>query len=65
MKALENRKPPQITVSPNNSINLGGAYVFDNALKQELVNDITSKIVDEITMMVRQATSQSSYGFGT
>ncbi|MBQ3452034.1 MAG: hypothetical protein IJG32_07195, partial [Selenomonadaceae bacterium] len=63
LTALSNRQPPQINISPNNSIDLGGAYVFDNALKQELVNDITSKIVDEITTAVRQATSQSSYGF--
>ena len=63
LTALSNRQPPQINIAPNNSIDLGGAYVFDNALKQELVNDITSRIVDEITTAVRQATSQSSYGF--
>ena len=64
LTALTNRQPPQITVSPNNSINLGGAYVFDNALKQELVNDITKRIVDEVTAAVKQATSQSSYNYG-
>ena len=64
LTALTNRQPPQITVAPNNSINLGGAYVFDNALKQELVNDITKRIVDEVTAAVKQATSQSSYNYG-
>ena len=63
MTVLNNRKPAQITVSPNNNIDLGGAYVFDNALKQQLVNDITKEIVEEITTSVRQAISQSSYGY--
>ena len=63
LTAMANRQPPQITIAPNNSIDLGGAYVFDNAMKQELVNDITKDIVDEITTSVRQAISQSSYGF--
>ena len=65
LTALNNRQPPQLTVSPTVSNNLGGAYVFDNAMKQELVNDITSNIVDEITTAVRQATSQSSFGYGS
>ena len=62
--ALGNRQPPQITISPNISVNLGGAYVFDNEMKNELTNDITQDIVDEITTAVRQATSQSNYGYG-
>ena len=61
--ALENRQPPQITVAPNNNIDLGGAYVFDEAMKASLVEDITSKIVAAITSAVNQATSKSSYGF--
>lgn len=64
LTALNNRQPPQVTISPNNSINLGGAYVFDNAMKQELVNDITSQIVDNITSAVQAATSSSNYGYG-
>ena len=63
--ALSNQQPPQINISPNNNVNLGGAYVFDNALKQELVNDITSQIVDKITAAVQQATSRSSFGYGS
>ena len=61
--SMGRQQPPQITVSPSNSINLGGAYVFDNAMKTQLVNDITSTIVDKITVAVQQATS-SSYGYG-
>lgn len=63
LAALGNRQPPQITIAPNNSIDLGGAYVFDNEMKQSLVNDITKDIVDEITTLVRQAISQTSYGY--
>ena len=63
LAALGNRQPPQITIAPNNSIDLGGAYVFDNEMKQSLVNDITKDIVDEITTSVRQAISKSSYGY--
>jgi len=63
LAALGNRQPPQITIAPNNSIDLGGAYVFDNEMKQSLVNDITKDIVDEITTSVRQAISQTSYGY--
>jgi hypothetical protein len=63
LTALGDRQPPQITVSPNNNINLGGAYVFDNAMKKSLVDDITTRIVREITNAVQQATSRSSYGF--
>lgn len=64
LTALTNQQPPQINVSPNNNINLGGAYVFDNAMKNQLVNDITSIIVDEITVAVQQGKNRSSYGFG-
>lgn len=64
LNALANRQPPQVTVSPNISNNLGGAYVFDNAMKKSLVDDITSQIVSEITSAVRQATSQSNYSYG-
>ena len=64
LSALGNRQPPQVTVSPTNQINLGGAYVFDNAMKKSLVDDITSNVVDEITRAVEQATSRSNYSFG-
>ena len=65
LSALSNRQPPQITVAPNNSINLGGAYVFDNAMKQSLVEDITRQVVAEITSAVQQATSGSDYSYSS
>lgn len=64
LTALQNREPPSITVSPNIDVNLGGAYVFDDALKKALVGDITSDVVVSIKDAVQQATSKSSYGYG-
>ena len=64
LSALGNRQPAQVTVSPSISNNLGGAYVFDNSMKSQLVNDITSNVVDEITRAVEQATSRANYSFG-
>lgn len=64
LSALQNRQPPSITVSPNIDIDLGGAYVFDDALKKALVGDITSDVVVSIKDAVQQATSKSSYGYG-
>ena len=64
LSALQNRQPPSITVSPNIDVNLGGAYVFDDALKKALVGDITSDVVTSIKDAVQQATSKSSYGYG-
>ena len=63
LSALQNREPPTVTVSPNIDINLGGAYVFDDALKKALVNDITSDVVVSIKDAVQQATRKSNYGF--
>ena len=61
--SMGRQQPPQITVSPNQNINLGGAYVFDNEMKKALVDDITNRIVDAITQAVSQATNQNfSYG---
>lgn len=64
LSSLQNREPPSITVSPNIDIDLGGAYVFDDALKKALVGDITSDVVISIKDAVQQATSKSSYGYG-
>ena len=63
LSAIQNREPPTVTVSPNIDINLGGAYVFDDALKKALVNDITSDVVVSIKDAVQQATRKSNYGF--
>lgn len=64
LSALSDRKPANINVSPSIRVELSGAYVFDNAMKKSLTDDITKEIVSEITSAVRSATSQSSYGYG-
>ena len=63
LSALANREPPKVEISPQMDIDLGGAYVFDNAMKQSLVDDITSNIVSRITEAVERATSRSSYSY--
>lgn len=62
VSAINDREPPQVNVSPNLDIDLGGAYVFDNAMKQSLVDDITNKIVTAIKDAVQQATKTSNIG---
>ena len=59
-------KPPQqnINVSPNINVNLGGAYVFDDSMKQQLTDDITSQVANAVTDAVQKATSQANYGYG-
>lgn len=59
-----NTAPQQnITVSPTNNINLGGAYVFDDAMKTQLTNDITTNVVNAVTDAVQKATTQTNYGY--
>ena len=64
--ANSSSKPPQqnINVSPNINIDLGGAYVFDDSMKQQLTDDITSQVASAITDAVNKATSQVNYGYG-
>ncbi|MBR0103128.1 MAG: hypothetical protein IJQ01_06480, partial [Selenomonadaceae bacterium] len=64
LSEMGNQQAQPITVSPNISVNLGGAYVFDNAMKSELTNDITQNIVDEIAMTVERATRRADYSYG-
>lgn len=59
-----NSNPPQITVSPSISVDLGGAYVFDNAMKKQLTDDITRDVADGVTQAVQQATTRINTGYG-
>lgn len=58
------QQPPVINVNPNISIDLGGAYVFDDQLKSQLTDDIASEVADAITDAVSNATSGAGYGYG-
>lgn len=60
----QRQQPPNITVSPNISIDLGGAYVFDNQLKNQLTDDIATEVADAVKSAVETATTQASYGYG-
>ena len=54
----ESRPTIKLDVSPSISINLGGAYVFDNAMKDQLTTDITAEVANAITQAVNQGVSK-------
>lgn len=62
----QTRQQPQITnnISPNINIDLGGAYVFDDSMKQQLTDDITEEVANAVKSAVQSATSQANYGYG-
>ena len=64
--AQNSSKPPVVNISPNINVNvdLGGAYVFDDNMKAQLTDDITSQVANAVTDAVQKATSQASYGYG-
>ena len=55
--------PPQINVNPVINVDLGGAYVFDNAMKKQLTDDITRDVANGVTSAVEQATSRINASF--
>jgi len=57
-------KPPTITVSPTINVDLGGAYVFDNTMKQRLTDDITANVANGVTSAVQEATNRINTGYG-
>lgn len=59
------RTPPQITINLSPNINLGGAYVFDNAMKKRLTDDITTEVANAIKNAVQSAVNSNDYGYGT
>lgn len=58
---VQTAPPPVINVSPNININLGGAYVFDNEMKDRLTNDIATDVANEITTAVQRATNNLNF----
>lgn len=60
----QSQKSPDITVSPNITVDLGGAYVFDNQMKKQLADDITNEVVDAVKGAFQSATRNSSYSYG-
>lgn len=68
-KSLENIEKQgtsqNITVSPNINVDLGGAYVFDNNMKDQLTEDITNRVAEAVKSAVQQATNNRSYGYAS
>ena len=55
--------PPQINVNPTINVDLGGAYVFDNAMKKQLTDDITNDVARGVTSAVQEATNRINTGY--
>lgn len=64
VSASQNKQPPQVNVNVSPNINLGGAYVFDNAMKRQLTDDIATEVAGAVTSAVQTATSRADYGYG-
>lgn len=64
-KRLESpQQNPPVTINLTSNIDLGGAYVFDDAMKDRLTDDITDQIVRAVTDTFQNATRTANYGFG-
>ncbi len=58
------QQSPNITVSPNINVDLGGAYVFDDAMKKQLTEDVTNEVVTAVKDAFQQAKDSSNYRYG-
>ena len=65
LKAIQQQKaePPVINVNPTINNNLAGAYVFDNAMKNQLTDDITTNVANGITEAIQKAQAQGNFGY--
>ena len=53
---------PEIKIDMSNmKIDLGGAYVFDNEMKAQLTDDITTEVVNAVTNAVEQGTNEFNF----
>ena len=59
----QSKQSPVVNVNPTINIDLGGAYVFDNAMKAELTDDITNNVANGITEAITKAANDSKFGF--
>ena len=57
-------RTPSINVNPTINVDLGGAYVFDNVMKQRLTDDITREVANGVTSAVQEATNRINTGYG-
>lgn len=65
VQAIQAQKaaPPNVTVNLSVHNDLAGAYVFDDAMKIELTENITDNVVNGVTDAVIKANSQGLFGF--
>lgn len=57
-------REPVMNISPTINIDLGGAYVFDDAMKNQLTDDITENVTDAIKDAFNKEVRASSYSYG-
>ena len=62
IESPQQQAPINITVAPN--IDLGGAYVFDDAMKDQLTDDITSQVARAVQDIFQRATRAGNYSYG-
>lgn len=53
-----------INVNPTINVDLGGAYVFDAKMRQQLTDDITREVANGVTSAVQEATNRINTGYG-
>ena len=64
LKAIQQKENiVNINVNPNISIDLGGAYVFDDQMKTQLTDDIGTNVANSITDAVQKANNQGLFGY--
>ena len=56
--------PPNINIQLTPNINLGGAYVFDNTMKRQLTDEISSEVANAVKSAVESSASQMNFGYG-
>ena len=63
--AIQNKQTaPNVNVSPTITVKLDGAYVFDNRMKEQLTNDITTNVANAVSSAAKQAFAETNYSYG-
>lgn len=57
-------REPVLNIAPTINIDLGGAYVFDDQMKNQLTDDITESVTNAITDTFNKEVRSTSYNYG-
>lgn len=57
-------RDPAMNISPTINIDLGGAYVFDDHMKNQLTDDITDNVTNAIKDTFNKEVRSTSYSYG-